>query len=255
MTTNVRDSQTGEFATDSRWSIDLRSKGVEAILFTDEGNYNKIVATSRRAYMFAGRSDVIDEWKTAINLAEGNPSAVDWDQLRVNGMAISIANLLDGGIDFEHGHEIRLPDERAANASFAGSGSVSACNCWKTHRNPRRAVESAKGSDLFTGGTVRFFHFSTQKNNLVTDVTLVELQNAIYDRGMIMDTKLGLTSQPIPVNEWRDKQADIVAALEKVRTGELLPTAPCDAVFNTWTDKQRSKLLAAMIEAYPKTAI
>jgi hypothetical protein len=254
MTTNVRDSQIGEFATDSRWSIDLRSEGVEAIIFIDDGNYNKIVVAPLRAYMFAGNSGVIDKWKTAINLVQVDPLSVDWALLPVNGMAISIVNLFDASIDFEYGHEIRLPDKKAADASFAGSGSISACNCWKINRNPRKAVESAKGSDLFTGGAVRFLEFETKNNNLVTDVSLAELQNAISDKGMIMDTTLGFNSQPTPIRDSLDKQANLSAALEKVRMGELSPTAPCDAVFNTWTDKQRQKLIEAMGKAYPKSA-
>ena len=255
MTTNVRDSAIGEFATDSRWSIDLRVKNVNAILFVDDNFYSKIVGTSKRAYMFAGSSNVIDQWKTGIKSAEADPYSVNWNTLPVNGMAISIVNLEDGSIAFEYGHEIRLPDERAATVSFAGSGSVSACTCWQLNRDPRKAVESAKNCDLFTGGAVRYFEFSTRDNNLVIDLSLTELQNTFINEGMIMDMNLGPNSKPVPVKEVVTGYANLTAALESVRIGELSPTAPCDAVFNTWTDKQRNKLVAAMDKTYPKMAI
>jgi hypothetical protein len=251
MTTNVRDSISGLFAADSRWSIDLRPEGLEAIVFVDSAAYSKILMTANLAYMFAGRSNVIDLWKAMIDVAERD-GKLDWSLLPVNGMAVSVVGLADAQVKFEFGHEIRLPDASASEASFAGTGSVAACTCWTVNKDPRKAVETAKGSDIFTGGNVRYLEFLSKNNNLIADSSLITLQNAFAKEGMIMETKLGVASTPVPLKDALAKQG-LAAALLKIESGELSPTAPCDAVYNNWPTKERNKLVAAMKLQYPKT--
>jgi hypothetical protein len=253
MTTNVRDSLAQQFAADSRWSVDLRPQGISAILYVDNSSYSKILSTKGNAYMFAGNSSVIDVWKNSIVKAEAGTHDIDWGTLPVNGMAISVVDLTDGSVTFEYGHEIRLPDERAASASFAGSGSTSACACWSVHKDPVKAVMTAKQSDPFTGGEVRFLDFSTKSNNLVAESSLTDLHNSFKTEAMIMNTTQGMTGQPQPLKDLLASQGSLSAAVERVVSGELPPIAPCDAVYNTWTEKQRMKLVSAMATIYKKS--
>lgn len=250
MTTNVRDSVSNRFAADSRWSIDLRPY-FDAILYIDDYPYGKIVKTRGRAYMFAGDSRVIDQWKTLIATAEANGENQSWERLDVNGMAVSMVSLTNGEVEFEYGHEIRLPDQKAERASFAGTGSVSACKCWQVNGDPVKAVNTAKDSDIFTGGVARHLDFFTGvNNNLVTETSLTALNNAIRTEGMIMEIKNGSSSTSMVVKDALTNRNGLQAALEKVRLGELAPTAPCDAVYNNWSDKERKKLVAAMNKGY-----
>jgi hypothetical protein len=243
MTTNVRDSLGGAVATDSRWSADLRQIGLPYILLLDDAGYEKIVVQGSVVFMFAGLCRVIDVWKHSIKLASYSPGEVDWGTLPVDGMAISSIAVGSGEIYYEFGHEIRIDD-----ASFAGTGSFPACACWKVNKDSERAVRSAMELDPLTGGAVRSFNFLSGKNNLVTDTPLFGMQNQFLTRSIVMNPN---TQERIPVGEALAKDDGLRAALDMVKTGKLSAQAPCDAVYNTWPQKEKSKLVQAMKRIFP----
>ena len=248
MTTNVRDSLAKKFVADSRWSVDLRPHQ-NAILYIDDAAYGKILKTTSLAYMFAGSSQVIDQWKSNIAKAEQNRQHSDWRGLDVNGMAVSIVSLSDSLVVYEYGHQIRLPDPTASEASFAGTGSYHASSCWKNNRDPVRAVETAKKIDIFTGGSINYLDFLTGQHNLAPDISLKDLRHRLTTKGMVMNLDTNTISQAAALQSAKE-QAQMEAILAKIRSGQIPPIAPCDAVHNKWSAEEHDKLIAVMEKQY-----
>jgi hypothetical protein len=241
MTTNVRDSRAGDVACDSRWTWDLRAHGIPNQLLLDDSGYEKLVRYNNCVVMFAGNSTVIDVWKASFAKASYTGEAVDWGSLPVNGMAISTVAVGSGRIIYEYGHEISLPE-----ASFAGTGSYAAAGCWSANNCARTAVETAKGSDMHTGGVVRFLNFKSGDSNLVADRPLSELIPQFMQRGKMMaNTNSPVTFTNVSANDEALKQA-----MEEAVAQGSGPAAPCDAVFNEWPEAEKTKLAHAMEEFF-----
>lgn len=60
-----------------------------------------------------------------------------------------------------------------------------------------------------------------------------------------------VTQVRIPAGEALEKDQTLRDALDKIKSGELTPAAPCDAVFNTWPQGQKTKLVSAMKSLFP----
>jgi hypothetical protein len=237
MTTNVRDSKASEVACDSRWTWDLRPHGVQQQVVLDDSGYEKMVTAHGCVAMFAGNSVIIEQWKQAFATASDKSKTVDWGNLPVNGMAISMVKIGTGQIVFEFGHEISLPQ-----ASFAGSGSYAAASCWQQNQCAKTAVETAKGSDMHTGGTVRYMQVLDGVGNLVNDMPFSNLVPQFLQRGKFMaNINSPVTFTDVAAND-EELQKAMLAAVAQGKG----PTAPCDAVFNEWPEAEKRKLVSAM---------
>ena len=242
MTTNVRDSNAFEMATDSRWTIDLRPYGRPMIIGVDDVDYQKIITVDGKLLMFGGNSKVINAWKQAISLNAHYPKSVNVASLPTDGMAISIVSLTTCELIIEKGYHT-VPD----GASFAGTGYKDARLCWLENRDARRAVESAMKADFLTGGTVRFFNYSTGIHNLAPDRSFEQFNSEFLRKGFVMYTD---TSAKLPIAEAAAQDNHLHEVINKVSAGELAATAPCDPSYDTWSQADKEQLHTTMRELF-----
>lgn len=247
MTTNVRDSASGILATDSRWTWSLSVEGQTVNRFLDDTGYEKIITTGANAFMFAGNARVIDRWKINVRLATSGSPITPWDQLPIDGIAISIVDMPSGRVRFEEGHDIRGNN---GQVSFAGSGSYAAAQCWFSNKCALTAVESAKAADQHTGGVVKFQNIRTGESNLLDNKSLDELINLFTGKGAAMLTN-STNVTPITVNSAYAANDDaLVQAMKEAYAKGNGPTAPCDAVFKVWTPDEKQKLVSVMEDIF-----
>lgn len=245
MTTNVRDAKSGLLATDSRWTWSFQVNGESFTKFLDNTGYEKLMVAKSHVFMFAGSALVIDKWKSNIKISEHGSGAVPWKQLPTNGIAISIVSMHSGIVKYEQGHDIKIGID---DASFAGSGSYAAAQCWSVNKCALKAVESAKESDKHTGGDVRYQNVLTLDNNLVPDKSLLDLINLFKDKGASM-SKNSPEVVPFAARDKSQSAANddaIRKAMQEAYTNGQGPVAPCDAVYRVWTQEEKSKLFDVM---------
>lgn len=248
MTTNVRDSITGVLATDSRWTWSTTVNGHAVEVHLDDAGYEKLIAAHEHVFMFAGSSVVIESWKQAIKQASYSGVQPDWSTLDVNGMAISMVRVPDAVLTFESGHDITVE-----KVSFAGTGSYAAAGCWVSNRCAKKAVETAKLSDKFTGGTVRYSNVHTSEGNLVPDSDLGSLVKKFLGSASMTSNDVTHATVFGEVAQDRSLAANdeaLRAALAKSFAAGQGPVAPCDAVFREWPAEEKARLVKAMQQAF-----
>ena len=248
MTTNVRDSFKGVLASDSRWTWSAVVDGQQIQTHLDDTGYEKIIAAHSHVFMFAGDAVVIDEWKKAIKSASYTASQPQWGNLPVNGMAISVVQSPSGDVLFESGHDITV-----SGISFAGTGSYAAARCWRQNLCAVKAVESAKSSDKFTGGTVRFKNVLTDEGNLVMDSDLDSLAKQFFGSAtMTLNnvTQTNVFGDVVQANNVAANDEALRKALRESFAAGQGPTAPCDAVFHVWPSEEKAKLVQAMEKVF-----
>jgi hypothetical protein len=245
MTTTVYDKTNKLLTSDSRWSYD-RDFGV---LYVDDIGFDKIEAAPGMhgigyAFLFAGNSGVIQQWKSYIrsNPAPGvaSPACV--------GIALLVVVVGTGEIVFEYGQDILLPDSIQPTISFAGSGSIHAAQCWESNKCARKAVDSAMSLDVFSGGEIKYFELLSSKNNLNAQIDLSDMSKAFIEKGMVMFKPNSQT--PVPVKEAAANDARVKDLCDKIASGQVTLNAPCDAMFNRPTPEDEDRLKAAMARVF-----
>jgi len=161
--------------------------------------------------------------------------------LPVDGMAISIVMEGSGNVYYEANHDIPLD-----GVSFAGTGSYAAAECWQQNRCAKRAVESAKTSDQYTGGPVRFVNVRSSENNLGADIDLKTLIEIFRGGSPMASIQTKAAVMVLPVTDLSANDEEVRVALEMARREGAAPTAPCDAVFAQWPQQEKDKLAEAM---------
>lgn len=233
MTTNVLDMQSLIMTTDSRWSAEVG----DLLFYLDDSGCDKISirGNNEYAFIFAGDGLIIQAWKDWIASNQkgstGMPAKKD-DPL----IAMCIVNLQDFKIEHEHGQAITHPV-----AKFAGTGAKPANFCWKENKDAKQAVESAKKHDVFSGGNVTFFEFTTLDNNLKNTITIQEVNRRLsVGEGMVMNKNDFQTATPIMEAAANDENVRNVMA--QLADGTITASAPCDAMYGTWNDEDIEKL-------------
>lgn len=245
MTTNVRDSVSNVLAADSRWSVTVHLDDADIILFVDDADYQKILAFRAGVFMFAGDSQKIDNWKFAMALANNFPAAVNWESLPTTGLTISCVERVTGDVRFEINHSISLAD-----CSFAGSGASYAADCWSSNRNAIMAVSTAISMDLYSGGVVRYYRLSNDRNNIGIDRSLSALGAALVERGFVMNT--ATKNQAISIKEALKTDERLRKVADDIATGKVTPTAPHDNMDRVWSTDEKARLVDAMEHFFPK---
>jgi len=246
MTTNVRDSLSHVMAADSRWSVPLAPFGLEKILYVDEADYQKIITFGNSVFMFAGLCSSIDAWKYAIALASYSAKSVDWATLPRTGLCISVVEMQTGNVLFEINHPISYPQ-----CSFAGSGADFAVGCWSINRDAIRAVNTAKASDIYSGGVVRYHRHLTGENNFGFDKSLRELIAKFSERGYIVNT--ATHNDPVPISEAIKQEPILRSVLQQMAQGNISPSAPFDGMEKPWSEDDSKKLVSTMERIFPKS--
>jgi hypothetical protein len=245
MTTTVYDKTNKLLTSDSRWSYD-RDFGV---LYVDDIGFDKIEAAPGMhgigyVFLFAGNSGVIQQWKTFIrsNPAPGSASP------SCDGIALLVVVVSTGEIVFEYGQDIRLPDSIQPTISFAGSGSIHAALCWESNQCARKAVDSAKSLDTFSGGEIKYFELLSGQHNLNAQIDLSDMSKAFIEKGMVMFKPNSQT--PVPVKEAAANDARVKDLCDKIASGQITLNAPCDAMFNRPTPEDEHRLKDAMARVF-----
>ncbi|BAU39131.1 hypothetical protein APT_02049 [Acetobacter pasteurianus NBRC 101655] len=240
MTTNVIDLKNGVSATDSRWSY----QSSEFIIFIDNVGFEKIVSANGFAFTFAGNGKLIQDWKTWINMGRDGYPPVDPLIFGQPSIAVSIVNMKTNAVVMDWGISIRFPE-----AMFAGTGASQASVCWKQNCDAMKAVNSAMAVDKFSGGMVKHLVFGCGSNNLSETATIADVGRLLGTRGTVMYTN---KPKMIPISEAVANDLNVSSAVGKLSTGEHVPTAPCDAMYSSWSDEDKEKMQAALREIFPE---
>lgn len=245
MTTNVFDGNRGVIATDSRWSV-LWSRW---LVYVDDARFEKIERYKNNSFMFAGKGEVIQAWKTWIRSEPQDASAIP----SCDGISVCIVNADTRTVTF-----CERQDIVKEGAYFSGTGSRYAYMCWEKNRSAQRSVESAKGVDYFTGGEVKFLDMVDGSHNLhlgTADVTIQMVSSALNTRGMVMEiaAKTGNVGAPFKLSDIAANDAELQELQElqgMIASGALTPEAPCDGMHSEWTDDQKTKLQTALATVF-----
>jgi hypothetical protein len=244
MTTNVFDKSAGILASDTRWSFRLVQDGplksTLALLYVDDTGFEKIEHQPDYSYIFAGPSDLIDRWKKWINSETRNVEAPPGV---ANDFALCIVEMATGEVIEEHGQRIR-----DALYRFAGTGAEPAHNCWKTNKDPRKAVQSAAAGDIFSGGEVKYLSLKDSSHNLDGSGTYESINQLTLKRGMVM--YLSGNHAPMSIDEAAANDPRIKHLAQKIAKGEVAAEAPCGLDTVVWTDTDVQRLNASLQKMY-----
>lgn len=240
MTTNVFDKASAILASDSRWSYELQ---YPFILFVDDTGYDKVVTRPTIAVVFAGRSDLIEQWKCWVSADQLNMAMIPIVPVDKDGqplVAICIVQKPCATVRYDIGGSLYAEESR-----FAGSGASYAFSCWTENRCATTAVESAKKSDCFSGGTVTYLNLKDDSNNLSSlGMPYETIKTETVKRGIIMNR---ITKATIPLSSLPNiDRADIERSLA---SGDLVASAPIgyDRT-KAWTDQDYAQLKAMFAE-------
>jgi hypothetical protein len=238
MTTNVFDEVLGVMATDSRWSVQYG----EYIVYIDDSGYEKILICHNHAVMFAGNGNLIQQWKDWMNSMPVDAS----NQPAVEGICVCIVDMGTKKVKSSV-KQLVLP----SGGYFAGSGQLYAVHCWLKNSNSYTAVETAKANDKLSGGDVKFYDFTSGKNNLnlnyPANVMSIQMVNtALLKRGLVMKTATGAT-QAIPYAVAANDDPELENVGLKIMSGELSASAPSEGMYSPWTEEEKLGLKTALV--------
>lgn len=247
MTTNVFCIKSNMLASDSRWSykeLDDRINTTYAIAYVDDTGYDKIAFDEDTGYIFAGPGETIDKWRT---WALSKNQSVMQRPAVANNFAVCMTDLATAEIIMEHGQKIS--DEFCRTA---GTGAKPAYECWTTNGNARRAVDSAKMLDHFSGGDVKFLCGTTRKNNLDFSATFSSIAQQFLNKGMVMYP--ASPNPPIPIVQAANDDPRIRALVDKVKLDQLSAEAPSGFDPVVWTPADEQRLDAALAKRAERRA-
>lgn len=235
MTTNIVDLESGLLTSDSRWSI--QPTGLNFLIFIDDTNFDKIAIGHHQnlAFIFAGNGMLIELWKNAVST--GTP-AIGTLPFSLNGQSIAIGIIKLGDAPemiFSKNHDIAK-----GPASFAGSGSRHACECWLVNKCAKKAVGSASKLDFYTGGEIKYLELSTRNNNLSNTASMSDVHSHLLQRGTVMYTSK--PNESMAIEQAAANDPNVKAVVDQMASGELTANAPCDGMYNDWHEREQQEL-------------
>lgn len=234
MTTNVFDSQAKIIASDSRWSF-----GTDfAIFYVDDTGFDKVVVGEDLSFMFAGNAERIGVWKEWL----ASPARVVMPMPHPNGIAICAVEMTGHTVAYKRGQQV------VGDAFFAGTGTEPASGCWKVNRDAKRAVETAKAIDVYSGGDVKFFEIPSSKHNLGPQATYQSSVDQLKKRGMVMYIQSS-ERKSVSIQEASANDPRVRDVAERIISGELKLTAPCPSVHTDWSDDEVNEL-SSVVQKY-----
>lgn len=244
MTTNVYDGNAGLMATDSRWSLTF----LNYLCYLDDVGFEKIERLDDYLFMFAGLGPRVQEWKDWIRSKPAGMAG----QPQHQGMSVTMVRISDKGVMFSLNK-----GAAQSGAIFAGTGWYPAITCWLSNKCAKRAVETAKTVDVYTGGDTKFFDLAKGDHNLyptAKEVRYADFARIFKERGLVMklDGK-GVGKPPFPRKDAvaASNDADILKDVSaKIASGELHASAPCEEMVREWTAEEKEKFNSALAEAF-----
>lgn len=231
MTTTIHDKIADRITSDSRWSAVLNEN---EILYIDDTPFEKLVDAGPFALVMAGDSILIKQWKEWISRGAAPSSRPPVERSTPQGKQFICVCLIvkPSYVLFDTEQTCLL----VPNARFSGSGKHYAKQCWEVNKCAKKAIESAKINDLFSGGIVKFVDFNAGSSNLSQDTLSVdELHYEMQENGFVINKT---TSEVIPMKEYKTKE-DVKKGFE---TGSLVASAPVGDFMSPWDTALESKL-------------
>lgn len=249
MTTNVFDGENGILAADTRWSY----QSGNWLFYIDEPHFPKIEVLNKQfAFMFAGDGGVIQNWKSWIKSAPNSFESMPDS----HGVAVCIVDLPSGKSIYSEHQEISLEND----VHFTGSGARFAVVCWKERKCAKTAILSASKSDKATGSECQFYNVSSHETNInipfgVQEITIQDVSRNIAERGRVMNTLLGTQTEfklsNLVTGGEMDLNIDAIKEVQaKLASGEKLPIAPCNSMYDERTPEQDTKLKEALSKVF-----
>lgn len=241
MTTNVYDLAAGLIASDSRWSYRITDgfNATTAVVYSDDTGFEKIEDDGIYAFVFAGNSKLIDDWKQWIRSPQKtvlpHPGVID-------DFAICMIDLATKAVRFEHGQKIGDSDYR-----FAGTGAFPAYTCWSKNKDAKLAVTSAQSDDVFSGGDVKFFEVNDHTHNLNKGGLFSAINSAILNKGMVMYLS---AAKPVTIQEAASNDPRIKELVNKIAGGNVSAEAPSGLDKIVWTQGDIKRLDDALADCY-----
>lgn len=240
MTTNALDLRALMAATDSRWSYILKDgEKIRAVVYADDTGFDKVVIGQGACALFAGPSNLIDEWKEYIK----SPNKIVLRRpVTQKGFSVCIFDAATGRLVFEHGQDFF----EEGVYRFAGSGAGFAKTCWIANKDVIKAVRTASASDDYSGGTVKFFDVKKQEHNvdLVGQYSLIN--EAITKRGIVMYATYD--GKEISIHDAAKKDPAVQTLLRDIAAGNasaVAPTGPNPVVWTAADEKRLDESLEA----------
>jgi hypothetical protein len=240
MTTNVYDSVAGMLTSDSRWSI---SKG-DWVAYVEDTAYDKLIYTSKVAFLFAGSMPIIDAWKcyVASGMKKGTRPTL------VPGTKISViqVDMADGKIVFHSNNLLKSSFGASIRAMFGGTGASPAKICWDVNKCATAAIASAAKGDHLSGGTVIFLNRIKRNSNAQNTATAAQARQILNDRGILMN----IATQQTPIllkdaaNDPANPEAQAIA--KDIICGDSPLVAPFPGMDEDWSDEKIAEFEAAL---------
>jgi hypothetical protein len=243
LTTNVIDLAAGEAACESRWS----HQAPNFILYIDDPGFEKIVHHQGLAFTFAGDGSLIQVWKDWLATNPSVPLTLPATSINtpqgLRSITIGLVHMGQKVLLFSKGTGIKHQD-----AVFAGSGALHAHACWSANRDAKRAVNSAKTQDIFSGGPVKYLVFSCGSNNLNETTSMRDVCRLLATKGMVMYTNSNAPSHA-PVDQAATQDPNVQQVVNDLSSGALAATAPCEAMYTAWSSDEIQKLRSVLENA------
>ena len=238
MTTNVYCRPQGFLTSDSRWTFESEF----GWLYVDDTGFDKVdvLKDVNAGFLFAGNSAVIGEWRQWIN---SNPTSVS-DAPKKEHICVCIVNLRSGAYREWHGFPLE-------NAWFAGTGFTYALLCYGSNKDARRAIESAKQMDPFSGGATLYYERNTGANNLnryMRHIGVADIASAAIKRGTVMYREQG--NQRIPVQDAANSDPRVEQFCQEIAQCKVSASAPCVGTQRAWTKEESDSLDDALRDIF-----
>ena len=234
MTTNVLDRRNSKVTSDSRWSIATP----DFLYFVDDTGFDKIEDRPSAVMVCAGNALLIELWRTWFIAGDYSvlpPTEIQFPNGAIDAIYVTIVSKPDFTIDFTRG----LYDSFQDDARFCGTGAQFAKDCYSVNGCAVRCVETAKGIDPQTGGETKFYDFKTFQSNLsAAPMSLAELQDELFNRGMVMNMKTRTVTPMGPMDTDALKQA--------LGAGNVSLCAPTGQAPRAWSDREKADAKAAL---------
>ncbi|MFM0484200.1 hypothetical protein PQQ81_26980 [Paraburkholderia strydomiana] len=246
MTTTAFDLSAKLLTSDSRWSA-CTDDGTAIAYLDDDVGFDKIECAHGNAFLFAGNSQVIDAWKNFLRSgplsAEGRP--------QIAGIALLVAEMASGAVIYAYGQDIALPNAQNPTmpvAIFAGSGSIWAAHCWNVNRCGRKAIDSAKAGDKFTGGATKFLELDSGNHNLANSISVEQMKTEFLKKGMVM--YINSAQQPQPLTTAAANDPKVKELCDRIAQGQATVSAPCDAMWMNPSQQDEDRLDAVLNQIF-----
>ncbi len=246
MTTNVFCRKSNVLASDSRWSYKIIDEfaipSARAVAYVDDTGFDKIAFDEDTGFLFAGPGDVIERWRQWV---EAKSPVMKRPDVAPN-FAVCMTDLDSVEILFEHGQKVQ--DEHCRTA---GTGAKPAYDCWVVNADAQRAVTSAIGRDLLSGGSVKFLNGTDRTHNVNPTVDFASVATAFLAKGMVM---YPATPKAVPLEQAAKEDPRIAQLVAQVKGNQLSAEAPSGYDPVVWTPADEARLDEALAKRAAKRA-